>query len=193
MASSFTDLVLNRVSSPRLSDPAPEQSQLEKIYRSALRAPDHMMLRPWRYLVIKGDARAQLGEVFCEAAKQDDSELSDVQQNKFRAMPLRAPMLVVGISTNQDHPKVPVEEQVVSCGVGMGYMLLMLQAEGFGGIWRTGPMAEHAYVRECLGVQAHETLVGFLYIGTPVGEPKPVPQIAIDDHFIEWPFKPSSS
>lgn len=186
MSQSLIDLIARRVSYPRLSEPAPGKDTLEKVYRSALRAPDHMLLRPWRYLIVQGEARAKLGDVFLQAGLQDDENISQVQQDKFRAMPTRAPLILVGISTNESHPKVPVEEQVISCGVGMGYMLLGLQAEGFGGIWRTGPLASHDLVRKSLGVQEHETLVGFLYIGTPQGEAKPIPDIPLENHFIEW-------
>ena len=101
-------------------------------------------------------------------------------------MPLRAPMILVGVAENYVHKKVPVEEQVVSCGVGMGYMLLALQSLGYGGVWRTGPLAENMVVKQSLGVQAHETLVGFLYVGTPKGELKPVPKLSTSDYFHPW-------
>ena len=186
MNSELLDLMCNRVSSPRLEAPAPPADVLNKVFQAALRAPDHMLLRPWRYLIVEGDARTQLGELLCEAALIDSPELTVAQCEKYRSMPLRAPMVLVGIAATQVHKKVPVEEQVVSCGVGMGYMLLALQALGFGGIWRTGPMAAHTVVKQGLGIQTHETLVGFLYIGTPKGELKPVPALKASDYFHKW-------
>ncbi len=186
MTHPLVEMICNRVSYPRLTEPAPDQDVLENIYRSALRAPDHMLLRPWRYLVIQGDARVALGQLFCDAALADDPQVSISQQEKFRTMPMRAPMIVVGIAKPSPHPKVPLEEQLVSCGVGMGYMLLSLQAEGFGGIWRTGPLASDETVRAGLGVKEHETIVGFLYLGTPQGEGKSVPHFELDDFFVNW-------
>jgi len=180
------NLMCKRVSSPRLEAPAPPVEVLEKIFQTALRAPDHMMLRPWRYLVVEGEARAKLGELLCEAALIDSPELTVAQCDKYRSMPLRAPMILIGISENQAHKKVPSEEQIVSCGVGMGYMLLALQSVGFGGVWRTGPMATNSVVKERLGIRAHETLVGFLYIGSPKGELKPVPELNTSDYFHNW-------
>ena len=139
--------------------------------------------------MVEGVAREKLGELLCDAALKDDPELSEVQRDKYRSMPLRAPMIVIGIAENHEHKKVPAQEQVVSCGVGMGYMLLSLQSIGYNGIWRTGPMAEHAFVKAGLGIQAHESLVGFLYIGTPKGELKPVPELHTADYFHEWTGK----
>jgi len=42
------DLLLNRVSVTRLTEPAPDPAQLDLLFRAAMRAPDHGQLRPWR-------------------------------------------------------------------------------------------------------------------------------------------------
>jgi len=186
MSNPLIQLMQNRISSPRLMAPAPSAQVLENIYQCALRAPDHMMLRPWRYLVVEEAVREELGELFAVSATMQEGELSERQLEKYRAMPLRAPMMLIAVSCNVDHPKVPFEEQVLSCGAGVAYMLLALQAEGFGGIWRTGPLAENTYLKSALKLEEQESIVGFLYLGTPSGEPKPVPAIEINTHFKTW-------
>ena len=105
MKSELLDLMCHRVSSPRLETPAPQGEVLENIFKTALRAPDHMLLRPWRYLVIEGAARGRLGELFCEAALKESTDVTDAQLEKYHAMPLRAPMIIVGIAENQNHKK----------------------------------------------------------------------------------------
>jgi len=186
MGKPFIDLMCQRVSFPKLTAPAPNAEELEKVFQAALRAPDHKQLKPWRYLIIEGDARNKLGQIFRDAALQDQTDLNETQLNKYLAMPLRAPMIIVGISTNQSHPKVPVHEQVLSCGVGIAYMLLGLQALGYGGIWRTGPLAEHSHIKTGLRIEPHETLVGFLYLGTPQGAAKNISPLNSKDYFQLW-------
>ncbi len=61
------DALLNRVSAPRLLDPAPTAEQREVLFAAALRAPDHGQLRPCRFLTVEGDARHQLGEILAGA------------------------------------------------------------------------------------------------------------------------------
>ena len=56
----------SRVSSPRLTGEVGNR-ELRNIFKAALRAPDHAQLRPWRFLVIKGDERNHLGELFARA------------------------------------------------------------------------------------------------------------------------------
>ena len=56
--------LLGRVSVPSLTDPGPTPQQLENLYQAALRAPDHGNLKPFRFIIIAGDARQQLGAIF---------------------------------------------------------------------------------------------------------------------------------
>ena len=53
------DALLNRVSVPRLLEPAPTAEQREVLFAAAMRAPDHGQLRPWRFLTVEGAAREQ--------------------------------------------------------------------------------------------------------------------------------------
>jgi nitroreductase len=185
-ADSVLELLQARVSVPALVAPAPDAPTLHQICRCALRAPDHAMLRPWRYLIIEGEGLQRLGALFQRAMLADDPAASEASLQRAIAMPQRAPMIIVGISTNQPSDKVPVLEQQLSCGVGMGYLLLALQAKGFGGIWRTGAMAEHPLVKSGLGMADHETLLGFLYVGTPSSGYKAAPELAVEDYFSRW-------
>jgi len=95
MSNPLIQLMQNRISSPRLMAPAPSAQVLGNIYQCALRAPDHMMLRPWRYLVVEEAVREELGELFAVSATMQEGELSERQLEKYRAMPLRAPMMLV--------------------------------------------------------------------------------------------------
>src|SRR5690242_15577911 len=49
------DLLLTRETALKLDAPAPSEADLDKIFQSAGRAPDHGRLRPWRFVVIKDD------------------------------------------------------------------------------------------------------------------------------------------
>lgn len=187
MAHPVTEFLMERNSSPRLTAPAPSCEQLELIFKTALRAPDHAMLRPWRYMVIEGEGLEALGDVYVTSAKAADVQLTPEQQEKFRRMPQRAPMVIVAIAHLQEHAKVPEVEQIISTGVGLGYLLLALQAEGFGGMWRTGPLAYDEKVARGLGLKANEKIVGFLYVGTPEGKAKPLPQNNVSDYVSSWP------
>ena len=74
------DALINRVSAPRLIEPAPNAEQRKRLFQAALRAPDHGQLRPWRFLTVEGDGLLALGELFAKAIASKypdaDEELS---------------------------------------------------------------------------------------------------------------------
>ncbi len=178
------DALLNRVSAPRLIAPAPDAAQRELLFRAALRAPDHGQLRPWRFLTVEGDALTQLGELFASALPTDASPEAVA---KARAMPLRAPLLVVVIARVQANLKVPAQEQVLAAGCAAHGILLAAHAQGIGAVWRTGELAYNAEVAAGLGLTADEQVIAFLYLGTPERELRAVPQVQVGDFVRAWP------
>ena len=112
----------NRVSMPRLAGPSPTAEQQEAIFQAALRAPDHAWLRPWRFLVLEGHALEALGELFYAAALARTGDEQDKAVLRARSLPLRAPMIIVAISSPKAHASVPEFDQDMSCAVAVGNM-----------------------------------------------------------------------
>jgi nitroreductase len=180
------DALLNRVSLGRLLEPAPDAAQRELLFRAALRAPDHGYLRPWRFLTIEGEARAKLGELFVSALLAKDPQAPEAAITKARAMPLRAPLMVVVIVTLQAGHKVPEVEQLLSAGCAAHGILLAAHAQGLGAMWRTGEMAYDRNVAAGLGLGEQERIVGFLYLGSVEGERRAAPELAPADFVKAW-------
>lgn len=184
-------LLQTRNSISQLSEPGPGEETLEIMLRSALRAPDHARLRPWRFLTIRGEARRRLGQLFVDAAQQrrsraGESPLSAQERDKLAAKALRAPLIIVVIATLRDHPKVPAVEQLLSAGCAAHSILLAAQAQGFAGIWRTGSNAYDGRVRQGLGLSTSEEIIGYLYLGTASVNPKPLAQLSVEDFVADW-------
>lgn len=180
------DALLNRRSSPRLSEPAPSGEILQNIYKSAFRAADHAVLRPWRFLVIKGDARIALGDLFIKAATLQNPDITEEKKQSLSQKPLRAPLIVVAICSPVSHPKVPEIEQDMSTAAATQNMLVAAYAQGVGAIWRTGSMAFDPTVMQGLGLGSHEKIAGFLYLGTNTGVLKNLNDPDVDTYFKEW-------
>lgn len=175
----------NRVSIGGLTEPAPDSQQRDAIFRAALRAADHGNLRPWRFLVVEGEARARMGEIYLNASETDEP-LSEAQRERTLAMPLRAPLVLVAITRLQEHPKVPQNEQRMSTAGAVQAMLTAAFAEGVGAYWRTGALAENRVVAKALGLAENEEISGFIYMGTPKKPPRPAPDLAVEDFFADW-------
>jgi nitroreductase len=172
-----------RVSVPRLTDPAPDSNELEQIMAAALRAPDHGLLRPWRFLLFQQQARVQLGQIFANAIHQQQPHLEESALTRYHQLPFRAPLVIVAIACCQEHAKIPQLEQLLACGCAVNNMMIAVHSLGFGAMWRTGPLAYNPLVAEQLGLQAAEKIIAFLYIGTPNGPIKEVSKPAYQDFF----------
>jgi nitroreductase len=158
-----------RASAVRLVEPAPSEALLTAALRAAVRAPDHGMLRPWRFLLVRGAARDRLGEVLAESLARREPGAAPETLEKEAKKPLRAPLIVVVVAKVQpDHPKIPEVEQVVSAGSAAQNLMLAFHAEGFGCMWRTGSPAYDPAVKRAFGIEAHDHIIGLIYVGTPV-------------------------
>jgi nitroreductase len=174
--------LLTRASAGRLTDPAPDEDQLRLILSAAANAPDHGRLRPWRFLVVRGSARAQLGQAFADALARRTPESSAQMLEAERKKAERAPLIIVVSAEVQPNPKVPEVEQIVAVGAAAQNILLAAHALGFGAFWRTGAAAYDDFVKERLSIPAAESIVGFIYVGTlgaPLPERKPAESLPV--------------
>ena len=168
------EAILTRRSIAQLALPVPDAAVLARVFEAAGSAPDHRLLRPWRYLTIEGNALMELGKLFYDAMMGANPERAEQEQSKLRQMPLRAPMIIVAILKRQDQAKVPDWEQWLSLGASVQNLLLTLHAEGFAAMWRTGDLTGLSAVKQGLGLTENEEIGGFIYVGTAAGS-KAVP------------------
>ncbi|MBD3646028.1 MAG: nitroreductase family protein, partial [Pseudomonadales bacterium] len=68
------EALFTRVSVSRVGSEPPDEEAVENIFKAALRAPDHALLRPWRFLVIRGAGLLSLGKLFVEATRADEPD-----------------------------------------------------------------------------------------------------------------------
>ena len=186
LAMDALEALLNRTSVPKLTDPAPSDKCLANICQAALRAADHGVLRPWRFLMISGDSRHKLGDLFVKAAAAGDSTMDSMALERVRQKPLRAPLIIVSISKHQENPKIPELEQDLSAGAATQNMLLAAFAQDIGAFWRTGSMAYDPLVKKGLGLADNEKIIGFLYLGKQDCATRRLADPDISEYFQNW-------
>ncbi|HEY1723021.1 MAG TPA: nitroreductase [Magnetospirillaceae bacterium] len=167
--------IVNRSSPAQLVDPSPSDDQFEQILLAAVSAPDHARLRPWRFVVIKGDARLRFGELMAQSLKRREPGAAEDRLEAERKKALRAPLIVIIAAAIQENPKVPGVEQILAAGAAAQNMMIAAEALGFGILWRTGPVAYDEAVKAAFGLAEADAIVGIMYIGTVamLGKPRP--------------------
>jgi nitroreductase len=171
----------------------PPRVQVEQIIAAAGWAPNHYHTAPWRFIVLAGASREQLGDVMASslAARLGDPHNPECRQlvERERRKPLRAPVVIAVAAVPSDAPKVVEIEEVAATAAAVENMLLAAQSLGLGAMWRTGQPAYDPAVKRHLGLPETAHLVAFVYLGYPDMPPAPEQRHDALAHAI-WPDWP---
>ena len=171
------DFLLTRRSRPAktLTTPVPSRDELGPILQAAARAPDHGKLEPWRFIVLEAPALERLTALAGERGAA--LELDPEKISKFQAQLTQPGLAVVVVSSPVESEKVPFVEQLYSAGAVCLQMLNAALASGWGANWLTGWGAhDREFITKGLGLALHETVAGFIHIGTETAEPPERPR-----------------
>ena len=155
------------VPAKQLTEPGPDERQLERMLRSAVRVPDHGKRVPFRFLSIRGDARHALVERLAACGLERDPDAGEAAVEKDRGRFSHAPLIVVVIARLGPDEKIPEQERLLTAGCVCFALLQAAQALGFGAVWLTGWPAYDPQVADWFGLGADERVAGFIHIGTP--------------------------
>src|SRR5256714_5634349 len=91
-----------------MCDCPPTRADVMPLLEAAVRAPNHHLTEPWRFVVLTGQALEGLGEAMGESVRRQHAGARDLEMKvQFeRARPLRAPVIVAVIYVPSCCPKV---------------------------------------------------------------------------------------
>src|SRR5215471_2161638 len=168
---SVFDTIKNRRSIGKMTPEQPTYQQIERILEAATHAPNHHHVEPWKFIVLTGKAREQLGAVMAEslAARLETttSEKAQAALNKERNKLLRSPVVIVVAAEQPDRPEVLEIENIEAVAAAVQNMLLTAEELGLASMWRTGIAAYDQQVKKWLGLTQDEHIVAFVYLGFP--------------------------
>jgi nitroreductase len=175
------DFLLSRRSRPAktLVGPVPDRAALTPLLTAAARTPDHGKLEPWRFIVLEKPALTRLSHLVADLGA--GRGLDDDQLQRAINQYANADLAVAVICAPKISEKVPEIEQVYSAGAACLALLNAALAAGWGANWLSG-WASHdpEFCTRGLGLAAHETIAGFIHIGTEKMAPPERPRPDLD-------------
>jgi nitroreductase len=151
-----------------LRAPAPTDAELATLLRLATRVPDHGKLSPWRFVVLKGEAKQRfIAGLEAIAATRPDRDKRIAKLGKIKAPPLT----VAVISRAPAVGDIPEWEQRLSAGAVCMTLIIATQAMGYGANWITDWYAYDADAGRLLGLGEGERVAGFVHLGTSADTP----------------------
>ncbi|WP_018632679.1 nitroreductase family protein [Neomegalonema perideroedes] len=171
MSAVLDALHARRSVSPRRMEtgaPGPSLEQIRAIVDAGCAAPDHGLLRPWRFIYIPTGLRETLGERFAAAEKEIRPEASAEHLATTRMKGIwgsETIALIARIEPERDH--ISETDQWLSVGAAMQNMHLAAESFGWRAMVISGPRLESQTLRAAFKLAPEERLVGFLVMGTP--------------------------
>lgn len=168
---SVFEIIKQRRSIGKMTAERPTRQQIEKLLEAATHAPNHHKVEPWKFIVLAGKAREELGAVMVEALEARLAETGGLRIealiNKERYKLLRSPVVIVVVAEAPTSPKVMGIENIEATAAAVQNMLLAAEEMGLAAMWRTGDAAYDVRIKQWLGLSPADNIVSFLYVGFP--------------------------
>jgi nitroreductase len=164
------EAISTRRSVAKVAEECPSREEIARLLDAAVRAPNHRLTEPWRFIVLRGSVLGQLGDAMAERVIRElgDSPDIEIRAQIERARPLRAPVIVAVVYVPSEHPQAVETEDRYAVGAAMQNLLLAAHATGLAAHLRTGTAAIDPGVHRLLGLKPGEEIAAFVYLGYPV-------------------------
>ncbi|HRE00526.1 MAG TPA: nitroreductase [Ilumatobacteraceae bacterium] len=157
--------LLTRQSIVKVTDQAPDDDQIEAILRAAVTVPDHGAVRPWRLVVVSGDARHAFGNALSAAGQQARVDMPDQVLERLRSKAFVAPALIAVVARIVPESGIDVWEQVASAACAGYAITLAAHQLGLGAVWKSSPFRDGAELRRVLDMGEHDEFLGWVNLG----------------------------
>jgi nitroreductase len=144
-----------------LKGPAPSDAELATLLRLATRVPDHGKLSPWRFVVLKGEAKGR----FIAGLEAIASRRPDAAKLNAKLGKIKAPPLTIAVVSRVLPGEIPEWEQRLSAGAVCMTLIIAAQAMGYGANWITDWYAYDEDAVRLLGLGEGERVAGFVHLG----------------------------
>src|SRR5215211_2433444 len=178
------EALYGRYSQGKVKPDAVPRELVEKLLDAAVQAPNHYKVRPWRFVVLTGKALNKLGDVMAASQQKRHPDFPLQAFDKCRALPLRAPVVIAVGVDKPSEAKVLEIENICAAAAATQNLLLAAHAMGLGAKWRTSEWARDPMIKEYLGFEPDQHIIGFIYIGYPEFLAEPAPRPSFEDRTV---------
>jgi len=137
---------------------------IEQLLESANYAPTHKLTQPWRFTVIRKDAKIRLGATLGQLYKEKVGPGSFLQK-KYDSFAKKTEQAdcILAINVQFNPEKVPGWEEIAAVSCAVQNVALTAEALNIGGYWSSPPLIDD--LGNFLGLSENEKCIGLFYMG----------------------------
>ena len=152
---------------PRQFDDEPVSLEIiMQLLENANWAPTHKKTEPWRFVVIRGEAKERLGDLMAALYLRDtDPPKFKPTRHKKKAASPRQAACVIAICMQRHEELLPEWEEIAATACAVQNLWLSATAHGLGGYWSSPGIISDPEVRRFLELSETERCLGFFYLG----------------------------
>lgn len=162
-----------------LPQPVP-RALLQELLELAVFAPNHRLTEPWRFYVLDGASRDQLGAIAAQITVEKimasgvDRSLATRKGEEAAAAWRSVPTLLYVTTVRDENPEIDLENYGAVC-CALQNFALAAHAAGIGTSWSSGAVAAAPALHALVGAGDNERLVGLIragYLDPVIAPPK---------------------
>ncbi|HAX48875.1 MAG TPA: nitroreductase [Ignavibacteria bacterium] len=141
--------------------------QVQQLLELADWAPTHKHTEPWRFLVYSEDSARKFVSDHAELYRKSVSEnnFNNDKYEKILGNGQNISHIVVCIMKRDPQKRLPEIEEIAAASAAVQNILLGATALGIANFWSTGGMTHSELMKEHLGLNYEDILIGLIYLG----------------------------
>jgi nitroreductase len=165
----FSALAMARRTNLRIDPERPvDPATITELCALATWAPNHHLTEPWRFIVLTGAARGELGAQ-AAAYQATLGETIEARLSKTRGKYLRAPVSIVVGCAFDPNPEVHMENRD-AVAAAVQNLLLGATSLGLASYWGSGMVTQAPGVKSLCGLAPEDEILAVVYLGWPTSQ-----------------------
>ena len=159
------DLIKNRrsVFPVQYNDKPIAKEIIEQILEAANWAPTHKKTEPWRFKVLMGQKKEELGGFLSKKYQEVDTDPKQIKIKKLKDNPTRSTAVIAICMQRDPKESLPEWEELAATAMAVQNMWLCCTELGIGCYWSSPGLIK--YMDEFFDLKEGEKCLGFLYMG----------------------------
>ena len=159
-----------------------DDQQIQLLLSLANWAPTHANTEPWRFVVYSGDAVQQFCHRHAELYKQNTppEKFNTAKYEKQQHNGDNASHLIAVYMQRGTNPNITELEEICATAAAVQNILLGAETLGIAVLWSTGGATLAPAMKEYLGLEEEDRMIGLLYMGYTDEPVKPGRRLPIE-------------